>query len=328
MTDVWGPELIDQLDFYWGAHLWPRLQGLSDEEYLWEPAGGAWSLRPDDDGVLRLEQFGPEPPTPPLTTIAWRAVHIARDVMGARARALFGPTSAPDDADMFDARHWPEPLPATAEGGLALLDAGYRAWREGVARLSDAELRAPIGPKGGPFAADSLSLLVLHINREVMAHGAEICLLRDLYRARRDREDPVVAAGLAGDAGEVARLLSVPGEVVRLQAARPGFLAEVAGLRHWDVVRELVEAGFGPGVSGGGGAGAAGVAGGGGIAESGDPTALHFAARVGSEEFVRLLLERGADPRGTEAEYGLDAAGWAAHFGHDEVAALIRGWSR
>jgi hypothetical protein len=25
--------------------------------------------------------------------------------------------------------------------------------------------------------------LIVHINREVMHHGAEICLLRDLYRA-------------------------------------------------------------------------------------------------------------------------------------------------
>jgi hypothetical protein len=25
--------------------------------------------------------------------------------------------------------------------------------------------------------------LILHINREVMHHGGEICLLRDLYRA-------------------------------------------------------------------------------------------------------------------------------------------------
>jgi len=28
-----------------------------------------------------------------------------------------------------------------------------------------------------------MAALVLHLNREVMAHGAEICLLRDLYRA-------------------------------------------------------------------------------------------------------------------------------------------------
>jgi len=29
-----------------------------------------------------------------------------------------------------------------------------------------------------------MSTLVLHINREVMHHGAEIALLRDLYRAK------------------------------------------------------------------------------------------------------------------------------------------------
>src|SRR5690554_5406297 len=108
---TWRADLLDQLDFYWEAHLWPRLAGLSDEEFWWEPVGGAWSLRPDDDGVLRLEHVSPEPPVPPVTTIAWRLVHIARDVMGARARAIFGPSQAPADADMFDARHWPDPLP-------------------------------------------------------------------------------------------------------------------------------------------------------------------------------------------------------------------------
>jgi hypothetical protein len=30
-----------------------------------------------------------------------------------------------------------------------------------------------------------LASLVLHINRETIHHGAEIALLRDLYRARR-----------------------------------------------------------------------------------------------------------------------------------------------
>src|SRR5690554_3436573 len=292
MSEPWRDDLLDQLDFYWSAHLRPRLEGLEDAEFWWEPASGAWSLRSDDDGVLRLEQLSPEPPTPPLTTIAWRIVHVARDVMGARARALFGPTSAPDDADMFDPRHWPDPLPSDASDALALLDAGYQAWRAGVARLSDAELRAPIGPRGGPFADDSMSRLVLHINREVMAHGAEICLLRDLYRARRDREDPLVRAVLEGDVEGARRLLGTArggehlaasrGEhpdvaqndvaqidVARVERERPGLVAEAAGLGHWVIVRELVEAGFHPD----GGSGWAGRR----------PTALHFAARGGSE---------------------------------------------
>lgn len=31
-----------------------------------------------------------------------------------------------------------------------------------------------------------MAALVLHISREVIHHGAEICLLRDLYRATND----------------------------------------------------------------------------------------------------------------------------------------------
>lgn len=176
--------LTDQIDFYWGYHLWPRLKGLTDAEYLWEPAPGAWSLRAGADGVVRIESADPEPEVPPVTTIAWRMAHLGRDVWGKRARAFFGPTAAPADADMFDARHWPEPLPLTAGEGLELLHEAYRSWRDGFAARDDEALAQPLGPKGGPFAADSLAALGAHLNREGMAHGAEICLLRDLYRAR------------------------------------------------------------------------------------------------------------------------------------------------
>jgi hypothetical protein len=43
MTNEWRDELLGQLDFYWEAHLWPRLAGLVDDEYWWEPVGRAWS---------------------------------------------------------------------------------------------------------------------------------------------------------------------------------------------------------------------------------------------------------------------------------------------
>jgi len=46
----------------------------------------------------------------------------------------------------------------------------------------------------GTGADSSVAQLVLHINREVMAHGAEICLLRDLYRAEQSQRDPLVPA--------------------------------------------------------------------------------------------------------------------------------------
>ena len=69
----------------------------------------------------------------------------------------------------------------TAEGGLALLDHWYAAWRDGVRGLDAAGLAAPCGPAEGPYAEHPMAALVLHINREAIHHGAEVTLLRDLY---------------------------------------------------------------------------------------------------------------------------------------------------
>jgi hypothetical protein len=178
----WGDLLVSQLEFYWGVHLRPRLEGLTDEEYFWEPVEGSWSVRPDESGAYRTDGEWPEPVPAPVTTIAWRLMHIGAGCLANRASAFFGDGSVPDDATMFDPRHLPE-LPATAAGALDLLDRAYRHWHDGVAALDEDAIQAPLGPKGGRFADDPMAGLILHINREVMHHGGEICLLRDLYRA-------------------------------------------------------------------------------------------------------------------------------------------------
>jgi DinB family protein len=175
---------VDQLGFYWDAHLWPRLQGLTDEEYYWEPVDGAWSVRPDADGVLVIDGAGKgQPDPPPVTTIAWRLAHIAVGVFYARASTFFGDGSVPADADMFDPRHQPARLPATATEALDLLESSYRWWVDGVLTLDEAALTSPLGPRGSYFADSPMAGLVLHLNRETMHHGGEIGVLRDLYRA-------------------------------------------------------------------------------------------------------------------------------------------------
>jgi hypothetical protein len=51
MTSVdWSDELHAQLDWHWQHQLRPRLDGLTDEEYLWEPVPGCWSIRGRTDG--------------------------------------------------------------------------------------------------------------------------------------------------------------------------------------------------------------------------------------------------------------------------------------
>ncbi|MFT0846867.1 ankyrin repeat domain-containing protein [Actinomycetaceae bacterium L2_0104] len=308
MNTTWRDLLLGQLDFYWQVHLWPRLQGLTDDEYLWEPVAGAWSLRRGDDDVVRIEAVVPEPPVPPVTTIAWRMAHVGRDVFGKRARALFGGSDAPPDANMYDDRHWPEQLPLTAAGGLDLLKQGYDLWREGISGLDDESLLHPLGERGGPFANDSMAALAAHLNREFMAHGAEICLLRDLYRAQVEQSDPLVRAVYAGDAQTTRQLLrEKAGTSLRLSNARPTILADTAALHHWDVVRVLVELGF-PLAS---------------ATETG-ATALHYAAAAGNLELAQYLVEHGSDPAVVESAFGFDAVGWAEHFGHTETAAYLR----
>ena len=50
--------------------------------------------------------------------------------------------------------------------------------------LDAQQLLTPLGPKGSWFADDPMAELILHINREVMHHGGEIGVLRDLYAHR------------------------------------------------------------------------------------------------------------------------------------------------
>ena len=78
-----------------------------------------------------------------------------------------------------DYQSWP--YATDADTALAQLDDAYERWITGVRALSDEDLARPCGPAEGPYADYALSELILHINREVIHHGAEIACLRDLY---------------------------------------------------------------------------------------------------------------------------------------------------
>jgi hypothetical protein len=180
----WVRELNDQLDWHWRHQLRPGLEGLTDEEYFWEPVPGCWSVRRRGTssapiaagaGGFTIDFALPEPVPPPVTTIAWRLGHIIVGVLGARAAAHFG--GPPTDYESHT-------YAGTAADALSQLDGVYTRWNEGVANLGADGLARPCGPAEGTFADWPLAALVLHINREVIHHGAEIMLLRDLYRSR------------------------------------------------------------------------------------------------------------------------------------------------
>jgi hypothetical protein len=90
MAIAWNTELLDQMDFAWDVQFLPRLEGLPDDEYLWEPVDGCWSVRPDGGDGWTVDWARPEPSPPPFTTIAWRLLHIAIPIFGVRASNHFG----------------------------------------------------------------------------------------------------------------------------------------------------------------------------------------------------------------------------------------------
>lgn len=182
-TDLHG-HAREQLHWHWEHQLRPRLDGLTDDEYFWEPTDRCWNVRPRGQSTAPVQAGGgaftidfafPEPDPPPVTTIAWRLGHLVVGVLGTRVASHFdGP---PVDYQTFE-------YAGTAAEALDQFDTAYDAWDRGVQGLDADALARPCGPSEGGFADWPMNALVLHINREVIHHGAEIALLRDLYSGR------------------------------------------------------------------------------------------------------------------------------------------------
>ena len=174
-----------------GDGLRVRVVPLSDEEYLWEPVPGAWSLRRHADGpgpgatvLVGAGEWGrdggrPHPWPPPVTTIAWRMAHVT-EMLTLRAEWTIGEHRRHEAEFVYS---------GVATGAVSALAEGVRAWREALTTADDAALDQ-VGRSTYPDGSDAEDVfldLVWWVNQEVLHHGAEIALLRDLYGARATR---------------------------------------------------------------------------------------------------------------------------------------------
>jgi len=164
-------ELVDLSDYAW-RRLTDRLVGLADEEYFWEPVPGSWTVRAGPDGVWTLDFAWSEPDPPPITTIAWRLAHIT--INDDRFRSWLG--LAPQSSSTG------RTIPTTAVAALEAAEASKKDRHDALMEMTDTDLWNKIGPIGGSYADGSRVSWVLHMLDEVIHHGAEIALLRDLYR--------------------------------------------------------------------------------------------------------------------------------------------------
>jgi DinB superfamily len=159
---------------------------LSDEEYLWEPAPGAWSIRrrgqaasprPFGPGEWQLDSASGDPDPTPVTTIAWRLGHLHWCFAG-DWEWTFGERRRPP-AQLVD-------FSPSAAVALERLWATVDRWRDSVAAMTAEQLdTVGFGQNPNSDAAElPFITVVAAANLELIHHMAEIALLRDLYRTR------------------------------------------------------------------------------------------------------------------------------------------------
>jgi hypothetical protein len=175
----WNAEVVDQVEAHWRARLRPRLEGLTDDEYFWQPVPNCWTLSrrgestaPISFGTGEFTMDYAEPPhvPEPVTTIAWRLAHMIVNFASTNGKRFGRP---PVDESTFS-------FAGTAQKALEQLDDEYDHWINGVRALSTAGLAQPQGEPPA-FAHAPMARKILYTNVELIHHGAEICLLRDLY---------------------------------------------------------------------------------------------------------------------------------------------------
>jgi hypothetical protein len=70
MAIDWNAEVIDQIDTHWTERLRPRLEGLTDDEYFWQPVPNCWTLSRRGESSAPISWAGkPSPNSMTSTTI-------------------------------------------------------------------------------------------------------------------------------------------------------------------------------------------------------------------------------------------------------------------
>jgi hypothetical protein len=147
-----------------------RLEGLTDEEFFWQPASGCWTIFEAAHGRWTYDYAEPEPDPAPPTSIGWQVVHLATCKVMYHEWA-YGAARLT----------WPElDIPHDAAGTLALLARGQELLRGDLAGLSDAQLdESRLTNWGERWPAWRIFLSMADHDS---LHGGAIGQLRDLYR--------------------------------------------------------------------------------------------------------------------------------------------------
>lgn len=271
-----------------------RLDGLTDEEYRWEPAPGCWSIRTRRDGTW-FHEWAPIVHPDPFTTLAWRLWHLI-DMYGEDRAPRWLDVPPQGEAVGLDA---PDPSPpVTAAEALAQLDRAHARWDAHLALADDERLGAPIGAVGGEHGGGTRAGYVLHMLDEFIHHGAEISMLRDLYRWQQPiSADPLTERAVRGDDSLAADIDAVD------SATASALLSTAASFGRWALVEELLDRGTVPAASG--------------------RTPAHTSAGAGELGVLRELVAAGADLGARDDDFDSTPLTWARFMQRDHVVAWL-----
>jgi len=191
-------EMMLFIELYTLRRAW---DGLTDDELLWEPTEGAWSVHPvsecatatpfvtgafaaDFDVELVMAAIEGKA-IEPMTSIGWLLWHIGSLPGRAAELDFFGGTHTAESGwtSPYIAAH---PIFTSAEEAVTTMRTGWRALDAALHSATDDQLEQPtrFWGYGGPGPMATGAQIVASILNEVSHHGTQICVLRDLYRLR------------------------------------------------------------------------------------------------------------------------------------------------
>lgn len=188
--------------------------------------------------------------------------------------------------------------PASAAEALDQLDRAHARWDAHLALADDECLGGVIGPVGGDYGDGTRASYVLHMLDEFIHHGAEISLLRDLYRWQRPISlDPITERTIRGDLSLLADIESLDAE------AASALLSTAASFGRWALVEEMLDRGATPAITG--------------------RTPAHAAAGAGELYLLRKLVDHGADLAARDPDFDATPLTWARFMHRDQVVAWL-----
>jgi len=143
---------------------------LTDDEFAWEPVEGCWRVFRGGDGRWTYDYEEPDPRPAPFTTIGWRLVHIALCKVMYHEWA-FGP---------HELTWLTIETPGDLASSIEVLRRGHALLVADLETLGDDELDQRVLTNWGePWPTWRIFTTMTDHDRH---HGAEIGVLRDLYR--------------------------------------------------------------------------------------------------------------------------------------------------